>query len=265
MGASTTNSPSTTPAVTTVHPEDAELIAQLAKLQDMHHQIHHLRSLLPTALIGPARAAISQQSRTGPQVVAEAVIKAARQGSADIRDFQKLWHDEKMRQLFKDANAVDTPQGVDAWMTDYEALASSGPAIMTQPINDEDEEFDTTDQARADLEKQVNDETSRVKLAPGSEIGVFPVTIILADRMRFTINNDQGPRTYTIQAASGHRLAQQISDYLTTTGRAGTGLWKKLNELLVGSISDPDLCTRLTSPGNTQTISRYRDSKMRQM
>lgn len=245
-----------------MHPEDAELIAQLAKLQDMHHHIHHLRSLLPTALIGPARAAISQQSRTGPQVVAEAVIKAARHGSADIREFQKQWHDEKMRQLFKDANAADTPQGVDAWMTDYEALASSGPAIMIQPTDDKEEEFDTGEQARADLEKQVNGDTSQMKIAPGSELGVFPVTIVLADKMRFSINNDQALQTYTIQADSSHRLAKQIGDHLTTTGRAGTGSWKKLNELLVNPISERYLYTRLTSSGNTQTVSRYRDKKM---
>lgn len=223
----------TTGSTTTVHPEDAELISQLAKLQDMHHRIHHLRTLLPTALMGPARAAISQQSRTSPQMVAEAVAKAARQGSADIRDFQKDWHDEKIRQLFKDANAADTPQGIDAWLVDYEALAKSGAITTATSTEDKDETFDTSDQARADLEKAINDKTIPLELDAGSELGTFPVTLVLNGRMKFTVNNDQAPRTYTIHPAADHRIAQQISDQLAKSGHAGSGSWKKISELLV--------------------------------
>lgn len=240
MGVSeVSTSASTTMVVSpSVDPEDAELISQLAKLQQMHHQIHHLRTILPSALIGPARIAISQQGRTSPQAVAEAVVKAARQGSADIRDFQKHWHDEKTRQMFKEANAADTPQGVDAWMVDYEALVKSGPAVTAQPIEPQDESFDTAEQSRTSLEKQIGDTSSHLELSSGSAPGTFPLTIALG-KMRFLINNDQAPRTYTIEAASNHRLAQKISEQLTKDGYKNSGAWKKLHDLLVRSVYAP--------------------------
>lgn len=222
-----------TNTTTSIPPEDAELISQLAKLQDMHQKLAHLRTLLPTALIGPARAALSQKSRSSPQSVAEAVAKAARQGSADIRDFQKDWHDEKTRQLFKEVNAADTPQGIDAWLADYEAMIKSGSATLSPSEVAKDVTFDTDEQARTDLEKEINDKTIPLELDAGSEIGKFPITLVLNGGMKFAINNDQAPRTYTIHSTTDGSLASRICRQLTKSGHSNSGEWKKIVDLVV--------------------------------
>lgn len=135
--------------------------------------------------------------------------------------------------MFKDANAADTPQGIDAWLVDYEELAKSRASVSIQATDEKDETFDTDDQARIDLEKEINDKTIPLELDEGSEIGKFPATIKLSGELKFIVNNDEAPRTYTIRPATDSHLAQRISDQLTKSGYADSGVWKKIGQLVV--------------------------------
>ncbi|EXJ54420.1 hypothetical protein A1O7_09759 [Cladophialophora yegresii CBS 114405] len=105
-----------------VDSEDREIIAKLAKLQNMYSQIGGLRSLLPDKLINPARVALENPGGYQPEKLATYLQTAAKAGSQDVEQFKKEWHGEDVRQLWHVVNANDLPQGGDAWPLDYGAL-----------------------------------------------------------------------------------------------------------------------------------------------
>jgi hypothetical protein len=105
-----------------VDPEDREVVEKLARLQDLHNQVHDLRGLLPDKLLKPTRLALDRPSGTGPGQLAAYLMKAANDGTAEISRFKKNFRNEQMQDLWQKTGAASFPQGRDAWTRDYIAL-----------------------------------------------------------------------------------------------------------------------------------------------
>lgn len=227
-----------------MHPEDAEIIENLAKLQQMHRQIHDLRSLLPNALIGPAREAISQPRGANPTQISVALIKAAEKGRHDIQSFKHDWQHEKTRQLFKEVNAANTPQSSDTWQTDYQILAKTGDRTAETEPQGEDAPFDSIDEANAAFEN-FNKPERKIKFERSDPSNPFPLDAEV-NRMHFRVERDEASNTYRIGCVTSGSLPQQIRDQLTQNSSC-----KKLNKLLVRNSCHIARSTVLTDSRHT--------------
>ncbi|KAK5944603.1 hypothetical protein PMZ80_003886 [Knufia obscura] len=208
-----------------VHPEDAAVIEQLAKLQQMHQQIHDLRSLLPNALLGPARESIIQPRGSNPSHFAVSVMKAANDGVKGIQSFKQDWQAPETRQLFRDANAANTTQGSDTWHMDYRSLATTATRTTNTDLPREDIQVDTIEEAKIAFESFKQNER-KIKLQAPDSPDMFPIDVEV-NRMHFRLDRDETSNTYTIEPVTGGSLPQQIADQLTQEKSR-----KKLGKLL---------------------------------
>lgn len=218
-----------------IHHDDIEIVEQLAKLQQMHQQIHDLRSLLPNALIGPAREAIAQPRKADPTQIAVSVIKAAQKGKQDIQSFRQDWQAETTRQLFKDVNAANTPQGGDTWQVDYRTLPK--PANAATPTDSQDQvvPFEAIEEAKAALE-DFNKSERKIKLQASDPSSLFPIDAEV-NRMHFRIVREMGSDAYRVEPVTDGTLPQQLAGQFSQ----GNSL-KQLGRLLVSGFH------RLTDP-----------------
>jgi len=209
-----------------VHHDDVEIVEQLAKLQQMHQQIHDLRSLLPNALIGPAREAIAQPRKADPTQIAVSVIKAAQKGKQDIQSFRQDWQAETTRQLFKDVNAANTPQGGDTWQVDYRTLPKPANAATPPDSQDQVVPFEAIEEAKAALE-DFNKSERKIKLQASDPSSLFPIDAEV-NRMHFRIVRETGSDAYRVEPVTDGILPQQLAGQFSR----GNSL-KQLGRLLV--------------------------------
>jgi len=209
-----------------VHPEDAELIEQLAKLQQMHEQVHELRLLLPNALQSPQREAIANPSSSNTTEISRALLKAAHKGRSDIQYFKQDWQLEKTRQLFQEANAANTSQGSDTWQTDYRLLAKSGNRTAVTQSRTEDSPFDSADEAKSAFEDFTKPD-HKIKLQASDPSKLFPIDAEV-NRIRFRIERDEAFEVYRIEPITGGTLPPQVVDQFAQDSSR-----KNLGKLLV--------------------------------
>lgn len=214
------------PTVTNAHHDDVEIVEQLAKLQQMHQQIHDLRSLLPNALIGPAREAISQPRKAHPTQIAVSIINAAQKGKQDIQSFRQDWQAENTRQLFKDANAANTPQGGDTWQMDYRVLAKAAGGAAPTDSQDQLIPFEAIEEAKAAFEN-FNKPERKIKLQASDPSSLFPIDVEL-NRTHFRILREEASDAYRVEPVTGGSLPQQLVGQFAQ----GSSL-KQLGRLLV--------------------------------
>ena len=220
--ASATEDPST---IFEIHLDDAQLYEQLAKLQHMHKQVHELRDLLPSALIGPLRETATRTRQTSPQQVAYRISKTAQKGRQDIQNFKKDWHDEKTRQLLKDASTSEMEQGADAWLVDYQALLRANKGSKGAAARFDGGSLDTIEDVKTVVEK-FNKPESRLKLITNtSDAGPFPMTVETA-RMSFMFERRED--RYEVAAISKDQLAMEIAKQVQQSGKR-----QKIDTLLV--------------------------------
>jgi len=213
-------------AGTSLHHEDVETIQQLAKLQQMHGQIHELRSLLPNALLGPSREAIAKPDRANPTKFAIAVSKAAHKGRQDIQSFKQDWQSEKTRKLFRDANAANIPQGNDTWHTNYRLLVKSSDMKADPDSRGEDVTFDTSDEAKVAFE-DFNKSEHKIKLQASDQSKLFPIDAEIS-RMHFRISQDDVSNIYKVEVVTLGSLPQHLVEQVSLDSS-----FNKLGKLLV--------------------------------
>lgn len=163
------------------------------------------------------------------------VSKAAQTGRQDIQAFKKEWHDDKMKQLFKEASVADIPQGVDAWLVDYHKLSMSGTKYMGPQLQSENLAFDTVDQAKKVLEDFEKSE-HKVKLQRRTgDSDPFPIELQIA-RLQLRVQRNED--NYGVDSTSKEPLAHQIAEYVT-----GSGPHKSLEKLLVSWSLHFEICS----------------------
>ena len=217
-----------------VHPEDAELIEQLAKLQQMHEQVHELRLLLPNALQSPQREAIAHPSSSNTTEISRALLKAAHKGRSDIQSFKQDWQLEKTRQLFQEANAANTLQGSDTWQTNYRLLAQSSNRTTVTKSATEDIPFDSADEAKSAFEDSTKSD-HKIKLEPSDLSKLFPIEAEV-NRIHFRIERDEAFEVYRIEPVTGGTLPPQVVDQFAQDSSR-----KNLGKLLVCNLASIDL------------------------
>lgn len=161
------------------------------------------------------------------QVLTHCIVsKAATKGTKNISSFKREWRDEKTRQLFKDANAANTPQGVDAWLVDYQSLAKVRDVNSSLPKSTEKQSFDTMDEARTAIDKAAKP-GRKIEITASTDSVLFPITAEVA-RMQFKIVRDDTSSGYEIDSVSGGSLAKEIIESITNTG-----MLKNMDKILV--------------------------------
>lgn len=120
------------------------------------------------------------------------------------------------------------PQGIDAWLVDYQQLAISEKSTTNTPSQPEAIPFDNIEEAKEFFDKFEKEE-HKLKLRPANDSSdLFPFTAELA-RLRFRI--ERGDKHYQVVPISNDSLATQIVEEITKTNSL-----KNLENLLVSSL-----------------------------
>lgn len=241
-----------------MHPDDAELIEQLARLQHMHRQVNELRSLLPTNLLGAAREAIAHPSQSNPKQIAVSISNAAKKGGQDLQAFKKNWTDEKTRQLFNDANAANTPQGADAWLVDYKAMAIANKQSTEIQPRDQDVPFETVEEAKAAFEIFTKI-PRKVKLQQSGDDLMFPLEAEVA-RMTFGIERDDIHNRYRVAAKTGGTLPARVAEQFEESM-----VVKRLHDLLLHLEAYHDIQTHKCDKCSSLTDSKLEYPMLRRL
>lgn len=226
--------------VESLHPEDVEIIQQLARVQRMHQQAQLLRDLLPGRLIGPMRDAIERPQSTNPQALAATLAETVKTGLDEITSFKKEWHDEKMREIFTAANASDISQGRDYWAVDYVDLVKEQQQQGTVQA-DYGSRFDSLQETALAYHnfQERKHEHSQLELQDSSK----EVPLVFKTRkLVIVIDRDEQNGCYELS------LAPEVSESPVTRmvfeAISKTGPWKNLEGLLDMLISYRDVRLR---------------------
>lgn len=246
---------------TTVHPEDTELIKNLASLQEMHTQLLSLRTLLPNRLITPTRTAINNPKTMGPRVLAETLSRNAADGAKEIAQFKRQWNDPKMKEVWKESMSVEgksqVKDGVDAWYVDYRDLRDqAAAATSTGPVAKSDSsvlepgtamdidvdvngntgagsqtlKLETIEEAKTALSK-FREENKEAKIESASEDAPFPL-VVQAGPLTFRVTRNDTNKSYDVtldDRSKSWKVAQQILEHV----QSSTEQRKKLRSVLV--------------------------------
>lgn len=283
---------------------EIQLVSSLAKLQKLEatvspaiysqcphlteHQIHQLRTLLPTRLLAPLAPIVQPKKGPGsgfggerpvpesPQALYQQLNHSARSGVNEVRRFQDTWRSPEMKAVWervesdiRELGALLQPTGV--WEVDYdeilERLVQEEKARNEQERREEEgEEREKLRSTGADwrgiVESFAKKDVPGVRVVPGESdtdaslsVALIKAGMVFQVRTAAGLQEDDMPNWQVATKVTPGRpvtkLETGIVDCLNSRGRQ----WD-LGYLLVCSTA-PFLCLDLTTTGHDILLRRH--------